>query len=204
MERKKWTPKAEINDDILRFREKKKWQVTLRRYVLEKNVSPSYAFYFGLTIQEFRKWIELQLIGELCWDNFGKSWQFGHILPIAYFDFSVEEDLLLCWNFINIRVLNNKAGKKNGNKIDVIAVKPYFENLFSKTGNTFCLKMIDKIGQIERANIIEETDIENFIIQNKVDLEIISTLDTEEFNSLNTGNNLDDILLERKIIKKFG
>jgi len=204
MERKKWTPKAEITDDLLRFREKRKWQVTLRRYVLEKNLSPFYAIYFGLSIEEFRKWIELQFTGDLSWNNFGVSWQFDHIVPLTYFDFTNDDDLLLCWNFINIRVQNIEAGKKPGNKIEVIAAKPYFDSLFSKTGYSICLKMIDKIDQIEKIRMASEIDIENFIILNKHHLEIITTLDKEEFNSLNTGTSLEDVLLEREILKRFG
>ncbi len=204
MERKKWTKAVQITDKVLRFREKRKWQVTLRRYVLEKTLSPSYAIYFGLSIEEFRKWIELQFTAGLNWNNFGTSWQFDHVVPLAYFDFTVENDLLLCWNFINIRVQNIEIGKTPLNKIEVIAVKPYFEYLLNKTGFSLCLKMIDKINQIINANIIGETEIERYIIQNKADLEIISTLDREEFNSLNTGTSLEDILLEKEILKKFG
>lgn len=204
MERKKWTKAVQITDEVLRFREKRKWQVTLRRYVLEKTLSPSYAIYFGLSIEEFRKWIELQFTAGLNWNNFGTSWQFDHVVPLAYFDFTVENDLLLCWNFINIRVQNIEIGKTPLNKIEVIAVKPYFEYLLNKTGFSLCLKMIDKINQIINANIIGETEIERYIIQNKADLEIISTLDREEFNSLNTGTSLEDILLEKEILKKFG
>ena len=204
MERKKWTAKAEITNELLRFREKRKWQVTLRRYVLEQNLSPYYAIYFGLSIEEFRKWIELQFTTDLSWDNFGTSWQFDHLVPLAYFDFTVEEDLLLSWNFINIRVQNIEASKKLGNKIEIIALRPYFEQLFSKTGFTKCLKMIDKIDEIINANVINETEIEQYIIKNRSNLELISTLDKEEFNSLNTGTSLEDILLEREILKKFG
>jgi hypothetical protein len=204
MERKKWTPKAEITDELIRFREKRKWQVTLRRYVLERNLSPSYAMYFGLSIEDFRKWIEIQFTAELYWQNFGSHWQFDHIVPVAYFDFNIEEDLLLCWNFINIRVMSIQTGKNPGNKIEVIAVKPYFERLFKNTGYSLCLKMIHKIDQIEKSNMVRESEIENFIIQKKDSLELISTLDKEEFNSLNTGTSLQDILLEREILNKFG
>src|SRR6188474_3101936 len=101
MERKRWTPKAEITDELLKSREKRKWQVALRRYVLDKNLSPAYAWYFGLSIDQFRNWIEIQFTEGLSWENFGSAWQFDHVIPVAYFDFSLEEDLLLCWNFIN-------------------------------------------------------------------------------------------------------
>ena len=204
MERKKWTPKIEITEPLIKFREKRKWQLALRRYVLEKNISASYAFYFGLSIEQFRNWIEIQFTKELSWENFGSAWQFDHIVPVAYFDFSIEEDLVLCWNFSNIRVERIDLNKNRGNRIDVMAVKPYFEALYNKTGFSLCLKMIDKISKIEVSSVVSEPLIEDFIFKNKKDLETISTLSKEEFNRLNAGNSLDDILLEREIIKKFG
>ena len=64
--------------------------------------------------------------------------------------------------------------------------------------------MIDKISKIEVSNIVSEPAIESFIINHKEHLEIVSSFNKEEFNGLNMGMSLDDILLEREIIKKFG
>ena len=202
--RKKWTPKDEITESVLKFREKRKWQLALRRYILEKNISQAYAPYFGLDIEQYRKWIELQFTDGLAWDNFGSFWQFDHIVPVAYFDFSNEEDLSLCWNFINIRVEKLELNKARGNRIDVLAVKPYFEALFNKTGYSLCLRMVEKINNIECSNIISEPKLENFIIEKKEQLEKLNTLSPEEFSRLNQGASLADIYLEREIIRKFG
>ncbi|MEP7144629.1 MAG: hypothetical protein ABI707_17235 [Ferruginibacter sp.] len=204
MERKKWTPKEEITGELLKFREKRKWQLALRRYVLEKNISPGYAFYFGLSIDQFRKWIEIQFTEELNWGNFGQAWQFEHIVPLAYFDFSHEEDLRLCWSFINIKVEKIEMKTNRRNRTDIIAARPYFEALYDKTAYCFCLKMIEKIGVIEKLNLVIKPLVEEFIIKNKKNLEIASSLTREEFNSLNMGIPLHDILLERAIIEKFG
>jgi len=204
MARKKWTPQVDITEPLLKFREKRKWQLALRRYVLEKNISAGYAFYFGLSIEQFRMWIEIQFVEELNWENFGSAWQFDHIVPVAYFDFSVEDDLILCWNFTNIRVERIELNKTNGNRIDIVAARPYFEALYAKTGFSLCLKMIKKISKIEFSNIISEPAIEDFIIKNGEQLQIASSLNKEEFNQLNKGMSLKDILLEREIIKKFG
>ena len=204
MERKKWTAKTEITEPLLKFREKRKWQLALRRYVLQRNISASYAFYFGLSIEQFRNWIEIQFTEELNWENFGSAWQFDHIVPVTYFDFSIEEDLVLCWNFSNIRVETIDINKNRGSRIDVMAVKPYFESLYKKTGFPLCIKMIDKISKLELSNIGSEPVIEEFIIKNKEHLDIISSLNKQEFNRLNSGNTIQDILLEREIIKKFG
>ena len=51
---------------------------------------------------------------------------------------------------------------------------------------------------------MQETFTEQFIISNKDLIQKASTLSQDEFNSLNTGMSLEDILLERDILNKFG
>lgn len=204
MARKAWTPQTEITDSLIRFREKRKWQVSYRRYVLERAPSEAYAQYFGLDIETLRNWFEIQFTDELNWDNFGKAWQFDHIVPTTYFDYSDEADLFLCWSFINIRVEKLSVNKNRNDRIDLLAVRPYFEDLYHKTGFHLCVKMLEKIATIEASNIESHPAIEAFIITNKSLLEHISGFDQEEFNSLNKGVSAEDILLEREILRKFG
>lgn len=85
-----------------------------------------------------------------------------------------------------------------------MAVKPYFKNIYDKTGYSVCLRMIAKINKIETLNIVSNPAIEYFIINNKEQLEKIAVLSKDEFNNLNLGMSLNDIYLEREIIKKFG
>jgi hypothetical protein len=171
---------------------------------LERAPSEAYAPYFGLDIETLRKWFELQFTPDLHWDNFGKAWQFDHIIPATYFDYSNEADLVLCWNFINIRVEKLDLNKNRGHRIDLLAVRPYFQDLYNKTGFSLCQKMLEKIATIEISNIVSHPAIENFIIDNKGLLENIAGFDHEEFNSLNKGATAADILLEREILRKFG
>ena len=193
-----------VTDALLKFREKRKWQLALRRYVLEKQTSENYALYFGLDIQSFREWIEIQFTDDLNWDNFANKWQFDHIVPVAYFDFGIEEDLKLCWNFVNIRVEKIELNKVRGNRVDVLVVKSYFEALYSKTNYFLCTKMLAKIDEIEVSNIISEPNIENFINARKADFEIMYTLSAAEFAQMNRGVSFKDVLLEREILRKFG
>ena len=157
----------ETPDSLLKKREKRKWQIALRRYVIEKAQSGAYARYFGLDIEFFREWIAIQFKNGLSWDNFAEKWQFDHIVPVAYFDFANEEDLLLCWNFINIRVEGIELNKVRGNRIDVMGVRTYFENLYNRTKYPFCLRMLNKITTIEVANIESNKELEGFIIKNQ-------------------------------------
>jgi hypothetical protein len=192
------------NDSKFVHNAKRKWQIALRRYVLEGAPAQQYAPYFGIDHQNLRNWIELQFTEGLNWDNYGTTWQFDHIVPQAYFDFRNEEDLKLCWNFVNIRVEPPQFNKNRSSRIDVIGVKHYFEQLFEKTQYNVCNKMITKLESLEVSNIESNHQLESFIHNNRSWLEQIETLTTEEFERFNSGTPIDDILLERELLKKFG
>lgn len=204
MTRKKWTAQAEVTDSLLRLRERRKWQLAYRRYVLEGLPSESYAPYFGLDSKGLRKWFELQFTGDTNWDSFGKNWQFGHIVPSSYFDYTIKEDLHLCWNFINLRV-EVLSTHKNGEPVQgLIGVKPYFQSLYDKTGFSVCLKMLEKLSTLELQSNTVPPSIEAFLVSNKTDLENIASLDSDEFLQYSHGTPVADILLEREILRKFG
>lgn len=100
------------NEDSFIFKEKRKWQIALRRYILQGYGSYIYAPYFGIDAPNFRKWIEIQLDETFSWESFPSKWQFDHIIPIVYFDLNDQEDLKLCWNFTNIHVKKGDISKK--------------------------------------------------------------------------------------------
>lgn len=203
MPRKKWTPKEEINDSLLVSREKRKWQIALRRYIIEERWASEYAPYFGLDARTFRSWIELQFDDETNWDNFSKSWQFDHIVPVAYFDLKDELDLRLCWNFINIRVERMVLNRNRGNRIDVLAAKAYFERLYERTHYSFALKMVEKIESIEVSEIKGTEKLEKFILDNERYLRVIADFSSYEFSRLNDGVNLDQIVEDRQFLNRI-
>ena len=187
-----------------KMKEKRKWQIAYRRYVLEGSPSEAYAPYFGIDKVNLRKWFELQFKGDLSWETFGTKWQFDHIVPVAYFDFNNEDDLYLCWNFTNIRIEPISLNKNRGNRIDVLSVKKYFSDLYEQTKYSTCQKMVEKIEQIEVSNIESNNEIVSFLTTNKKWLEQVSGLNKDEFSRYNSGTSLSDLLLEREILKKFG
>lgn len=194
----------ETPESLLKKREKRKWQIALRRYVVQKAQSGAYARYFGLDIEIFREWIAIQFKDGLSWDNFAEKWQFDHIVPVAYFDFNNEEDLLLCWNFINIRVEKIEHNKARGNRIDVMGVRTYFEDLYDRTKYPFCLRMLQKIKVIEVNNIESNKELEAFIINNQLYFKQIALFDQADFQRLNQGASISTVLTEKEIVKKFG
>ena len=203
MTRKKWTPKTEVTDALLKFREKRKWQIALRRYILEGKWGSAYAPYFGLDTLHFRKWIELQFDEEMQWDTFSETWQFDHIVPVAYFDFDKEADLRLCWNFINIRVEKTNQNKNRGNRIDVLGAKAYFEALYARTQYAICKDMILKIEEVELSEIKSTEELEGFIVKNKEWIDTISGFSAYEYSRLNEGISIEKIVEERGFLNKF-
>lgn len=189
---------------LLRFREKRKWQIALRRYVLEKALSKPYAPYFGLDIANMRLWFEYQFENGLNWDSFGKEWQFDHIVPVTYFDFADEQELKMCWNFTNLRVERIQKNKDRGARLDVLAAKDYFKRLYEETSYQICRKLLDKIDQIELSEFVSTDAQRNFITTHKEYLQMIDNYSAFEFELLNIGRTVAEVNNEIAIIKKFG
>lgn len=204
MRKKQWTAQTDITESLLISREKRKWQIALRRYVLEKNKCSYYAPYFGIGNIEFRQWIELQFDVETAWENFGEKWQLEHIVPLSYFDFGKEDQMKLCWNFINIQVEKKSAHGEAKRSVDLIAARAYFERIYLKTGMVKCKGIIDFLKGIERAQVqnIERADV--FFEKNREYLNEVTSFSPYEFDQLNNGIGVEEILSERKVLKKFG
>lgn len=203
MEQKKRAPNTRADYHAVQFREKRKWQIALRRYIIEHNKSSFYAPFFGLGIEKFREWIEQQFDEETNWENFSQAWQLDHIVPVSYFDFSNEEEMKMCWNFINIRIEKMGLNKDFNTHIDVLTAKHYFETLFKQTGYIVCEKMIRKIGQIETLQLASNQKLEAFIEKNKSYLDVLANFTSYEYDKLNTGTPLENVLFEMNFLKRF-
>lgn len=203
MARKRWSAQTEITPELLKFREKRKWQIALRRYVLERNPCVTYAPFFGLDIESMRKWFEFQFNEVTAWENFGTVWQFDHIIPVTYFDFSIEDELKKCWNFTNIRIEQIQRNKDRGNRMDVLAAKSYFKELYEKTNYPICLKLLEKIDQIELSEFVSTKPQQSFILENREYLDLIENCSAFEFELLNSGRDIEQVKKEILFLKKF-
>jgi len=202
MARKKWQAKTEVTPMILESREKRKWQINLRRYVLERSPCPQYAPYFGLDILNIRKWFEYQFENGLTWENFGEKWQFDHVIPVTYFDHNDEQELRLCWNFTNIRVEPLEMHKNKGNSIDVLGAKSYFDELYKRTNYPITKELRDKITKIELSELMSSEPQQKFLADQKDYLAHIENYSAFEFELLNHGRSIEDIRMEMEFLKK--
>ena len=204
MPRKRQTSPKEVTPALLKFREKRKWQINFRRYVVEQSTCSYYAPYFGLDIKKIRQWFEYQLTDDLNWKNFGKKWQFEHIVPVSCFEFDSENELKMCWNFINIRVEKLQPKKDMGVSLDILKAKNYFHDLYQKTTYTPCLYLLNKINEIEVSGFAN-TDVQQlFISENQEYLEKIKDFSVFEFELLNSGRNIEEVKTEVDFLKNMG
>jgi hypothetical protein len=203
MPRKRWSPKTEITPELLKFREKRKWQIALRRYVLERNPSTFYAPYFGLDIENLRKWFEYQFSSSDSWESFAKTWQIDHIVPVAYFDFSNPGELSLCWNFTNLRVEPFQRKNDRGIRLDLLLSRAYFQELFDKTNYEHCLKMLNKIDTLGISETISTASQHDFILRHRDYLDMIKNYSSFEFELLNSGRAVSEVNKEINFLKKF-
>ncbi len=203
MPRKKWTPKTEITDSLKEFNAKRRWQIALRRYVIEKNPSFDYAPYFALDIEKFRHWIELQFDENLRWSNFSSKWQFDHIVPVSNFDLENEADLRLCWNFINIRVRKRLVSRSKTDQFDPASARTFFENLYEHTHYQPAHDMVKKISLLEKSAMESPVKQQHFINLHKYYLNKTADFSDYEFDKLNYGISLGVIIEERELLKKY-
>ena len=162
-----------------------------------------YAPYFGLDIKSLREWFEMQFKEGVGWDDFAIKWQFDHIIPVTYFDFSLEEELKMCWNFTNIRVELFQQNKDRGNRLDVLAAKGYFQNLYNSTLYKPCLKLLEKIDMLEISEIVSSEKQQEFITRHRPYLDMIENYSSFEFELLNAGRTIDEVIKEVNFLKKF-
>lgn len=204
MPRKKWTAQTDETDALLKSREKRKWQIAFRRYVVEGNLSVNYAPYFGLDVKTIRNWFELQFTGDMDWANFGTHWQFEHLVPVIYFDFSNEEDLHLCWNFVNILAVPSKTTKEGSVKGDLYLAYQHLERLHQSSGYPVCKSLLAKIEAIQQSEQINIDRLTDFLQSNNDYLTLLQGFSSYEFELLNSGRDVESVKREAEMIRNLG
>ena len=72
----------------------------------------------GITIPEFKKYLESLFAEGMSWENIGK-WHIDHIRPLSSFDLSKREEQLLACNYKNLQPLWAKDNLIKSNKTNI-------------------------------------------------------------------------------------
>ena len=189
--------------DEIQLKLKRKWQIALRRYIIDNNPSASYAPYFGLPSANLKSWLELQFHAGMTWENFGKTWNITQRVSSSLFDLTAEDDLKLCWHYINISVQAlNEPPSEASQKL--LATKIFFETMYTATAIVKCREMTVKIEEIEKTVQIDFVELLKFLQANQSLLKEVENFESDDFARLNKGEDIHTLIMEKKIIKKYG
>lgn len=182
-------------------KEKRKWQIALRRYVIEEKANRFYAPYFGLDVKTLKIWIEKQFVEDMKWSSYSRNWQISQYIPVQYFDFNKEADLKLCWNFMNLKV--EVPGKQDINGFNPSALARYFESVYSITQLSMASSLAQKAREIESEQITLTAQAEKFLQDHSAELLVKESFGAYELELLNSGRSLQEIQKEIEILQKF-
>jgi len=87
---------------------------TLLCIKLKNNKTKNSSFYLG---ENIKKWIEFNWDDEMEWENYGKYWEIDHSLPINCFDMNDEDDVKICFSWMNLMPLSKSINLKKSKKI---------------------------------------------------------------------------------------
>lgn len=87
------------------------WQMIKRR-----KSGPTWEFYVNYTVEELIGHLEKQFTNRMNWQNHGIYWEVDHILPVASFDLSDDEEVKRCWSLTNLRPLAKTSNRKKSAK----------------------------------------------------------------------------------------
>ncbi len=183
------------------FKLKRKWQIALRRYIIEEKANRFYAPYFGLDVKTLKEWVEKQFVADMKWSSYSRNWQISQYIPVQYFNFSKDYDLKLCWNYMNLKV--EPIGKPDNMGFNPSALARYFETLFSITQLTPAKLLANKAKDIEREQIVLAPQVELFLKDQLAELRVKENYGAYEFELLNNGSSLPDVQKEIEILQKF-
>jgi len=82
--------------------------------------------YLDCSLDVFYKWIEFQFTDEMNWVNYGSYWEIDHVLCKSHFNHLNEEELMLSWNWRNLRPCTKEENRTKRNKIDY---QLYYDNV---------------------------------------------------------------------------
>lgn len=89
--------------------------------VLKSSKKETTSKLIGCSNEDLKIWIETHFNENISWDNYGIYWHLDHVVPIAFFELTNEDERYMCFNWLNIRPLEKT---RNISKSDNI-VKDY-------------------------------------------------------------------------------
>lgn len=75
--------------------------------------------YLGAPMPLITQWLEWNMTDEMNWDNYGVSWEIDHTLAINLFDVASEEEMLVCFSWMNLMPLPKIINLKKSDNLNM-------------------------------------------------------------------------------------
>lgn len=101
----------------LALRLRQRTSKAIKRHASGAAVSPGKIRYLGCTIEQARRYIEVQFKGCMSWENYGKAWHIDHVRPVASFDLTKESERQSAFHYTNLQPLWARTNMRKGARL---------------------------------------------------------------------------------------
>jgi len=88
----------------------------------EKKGKQKYEALLGCSWDTLRQWIESNFVDGMDWGNYGTLWHIDHTMPCSVFDFAIEENRKVCFNWTNLFPMFGEDNLSKSAKIDMVLI----------------------------------------------------------------------------------
>jgi hypothetical protein len=86
----------------------------LRKFVLGKGSFKN----IGCSWNEYIKYLEVNMLQGMTWENYGKEWHIDHIVPLSKFNMLDDEEVKIASHFLNTKPMWAKDNIRKSNRVD--------------------------------------------------------------------------------------
>lgn len=121
-------------------------RVRIIQTLKKENKTKNTIEYLGTTSEIFKSWIEFNFEENMNFENHGKYWHVDHVIPVSKFNINKEEDVLKCFNWINLSPLTKIDNLTKSNNIEKEQILTHIKKLkeFNSLNNNIFNREIEE------------------------------------------------------------
>jgi hypothetical protein len=85
--------------------------------VLKEYKDTTSNYLLGCTKVHIKHWLEYQHDDVIDWSNYAQYWHIDHVIPISFFDLTIKNEQLKCFNWMNLRPLEKRRNMTKSGSI---------------------------------------------------------------------------------------
>ncbi len=74
-------------------------------------------------------WLSSNFTDDMTLENYGSYWHIDHVIPCKHFNLSNKDELLKCFNWLNLQPLKAQDNLSKGDKIDIESINNHWEKI---------------------------------------------------------------------------